>query len=220
MFDGQERIVFSPDWLTIVFLVILLLIAIIKNNFSEQLSSLFSLLYSDKYYSDFGKVKPLIWNNFNILFFLIFILVSAVMIYYSLNAYVNDSFRFDLGYFLKILAGVLIYLVLRYTFEVILSSLFEIFEEYKFFSFVKLSNLFLISVYLLPALLFVTYVNSSQYVIFIGAALIFLALVILFRYIKALQYDRINFSNVFYLFLYLCALEIAPIILIYKLIVS
>jgi hypothetical protein len=220
MFDGQERIVFSPDWLTIVFLVILLLIAVIKNNFSEQLSSLFSLLYSDKYYSDFGKVKPLIWNNFNILFFLIFILVSAVMIYYSLNAYVNDSFRFDLGYFLKILAGVLIYLVLRYTFEVILSSLFEIFEEYKFFSFVKLSNLFLISVYLLPVLLFVTYVNSSQYVIFIGAALIFLALVILFRYIKALQYDRINFSNVFYLFLYLCALEIAPIILIYKLIVS
>jgi hypothetical protein len=220
MFDGQERIVFSPDWLTIVFLVILLLIAIIKNNFSEQLSSLFSLLYSDKYYSDFGKVKPLIWNNFNILFFLIFILVSAVMIYYSLNAYVNDSFRFDLGYFLKILAGVLIYLVLRYTFEVILSSLFEIFEEYKFFSFVKLSNLFLISVYLLPVLLFITYVNSSQYVIFIGAALIFLALVILFRYIKALQYDRINFSNIFYLFLYLCALEIAPIILIYKLIVS
>lgn len=220
MFDGQERIVFSPDWLTIVFLVILLLIAIIKNNFSEQLSSLFSLLYSDKYYSDFGKVKPLIWNNFNILFFLIFILVSAVMIYYSLNAYVNDSFRFDLGYFLKILAGVLIYLVLRYTFEVILSSLFEIFEEYKFFSFVKLSNLFLISVYLLPVLLFITYVNSSQYVIFIGAALIFLALVLLFRYIKALQYDRINFSNIFYLFLYLCALEIAPIILIYKLIVS
>ncbi len=220
MFDGQERIVFSPDWLTIVFLVILLLIAIIKNNFSEQLSSLFSLLYSDKYYSDFGKVKPLIWNNFNILFFLIFILVSGVMIYYSLNAYVNDSFRFDLGYFLKILAGVLIYLVLRYTFEVILSSLFEIFEEYKFFSFVKLSNLFLISVYLLPVLLFITYVNSSQYVIFIGAALIFLALVILFRYIKALQYDRINFSNIFYLFLYLCALEIAPIILIYKLIVS
>lgn len=220
MFDGQERIVFSPDWLTIIFLVILLLIAVIKNNFSEQLSSLFSLLYSDKYYSDFGKVKPLIWNNFNILFFLIFILVSAVMIYYSLNAYVNDSFRFDLGYFLKILAGVLIYLVLRYTFEVILSSLFEIFEEYKFFSFVKLSNLFLISVYLLPVLLFITYVNSSQYVIFIGAALIFLALVILFRYIKALQYDRINFSNIFYLFLYLCALEIAPIILIYKLIVS
>ena len=220
MFDGQERIVFSPDWLTIVFLVILLLIAVIKNNFSEQLSSLFSLLYSDKYYSDFGKVKPLIWNNFNILFFLIFILVSAVMIYYSLNAYVNDSFRFDLGYFLKILAGVLIYLVLRYTFEVILSSLFEIFEEYKFFSFVKLSNLFLISVYLLPVLLFITYVNSSQYVIFIGAALIFLALVILFKYIKALQYDRINFSNIFYLFLYLCALEIAPIILIYKLIVS
>jgi hypothetical protein len=220
MFDGQERIVFSPDWLTIVFLVILLLIAVIKNNFSEQLSSLFSLLYSDKYYSDFGKVKPLIWNNFNILFFLIFILVSAVMIYYSLNAYVNDSFRFDLGYFLKILAGVLIYLVLRYTFEVILSSLFEIFEEYRFFSFVKLSNLFLISVYLLPVLLFITYVNSSQYVIFIGAAMIFLALVILFRYIKALQYDRINFSNIFYLFLYLCALEIAPIILIYKLIVS
>lgn len=220
MFDGQERIVFSPDWLTIVFLVILLLIAVIKNNFSEQLSSLFSLLYSDKYYSDFGKVKPLIWNNFNILFFLIFILVSAVMIYYSLNAYVNDLFRFDLGYFLKILAGVLIYLVLRYTFEVILSSLFEIFEEYKFFSFVKLSNLFLISVYLLPVLLFITYVNSSQYVIFIGAALIFLALVLLFRYIKALQYDRINFSNIFYLFLYLCALEIAPIILIYKLIVS
>jgi hypothetical protein len=220
MFDGQERIVFSPDWLTIVFLVILLLIAIIKNNFSEQLSSLFSLLYSDKYYSDFGKVKPLIWNNFNILFFLIFILVSGVMIYYSLNAYVNDSFRFDLGYFLKILAGVLIYLVLRYTFEVILSSLFEIFEEYKFFSFVKLSNLFLISIYLLPVLLFITYVNSSQYVIFIGAALIFLALVLLFRYIKALQYDRINFSNIFYLFLYLCALEIAPIILIYKLIVS
>lgn len=220
MFDGQERIVFSPDWITIVFLVVLILTAIIKNNFSGQLTSLFSLLYSDKYYSDFGKVKPVIWNNFNILFFFIFLLISSVIIYYALNAHVNELFRFDFGYFLKILAVLFIFLVIKYTFEVFLSSLFEIFEEYKFFSFVKISNLFLISIYLLPVLLFITYVNSSHYKIFIAASLVLLGLLILFRYIRALQYDRINFSNIFYLFLYLCALEIAPIILIYKLIVS
>jgi len=220
MFDGQERIVFSPDWITIVFLVVLILIAIIKNNFGGQLTSLFSLLYSDKYYSDFGKVKPAIWNSFNILFFFIFLLISSVMIYYALNAYVNESFRFDFGYFLKILSGLLLFLVIRYTFEVFLSALFEIFEEYKFFSFVKISNLFLISIYLLPVLLFITYVNSIHYKIFIGASLVLLVLLLLYRYIRALQYDRINFSNIFYLFLYLCALEIAPIILIYKLIVS
>lgn len=220
MFEMQQRIIFTPDWITAVFLVILFLIAISKYHFNERLSSLFSLVYSDKYISDYTKAKPIIWNSFNLIHFFILSLTFSLLIFYGLNAFLNESFNLEFGYFLKILLGVGIYMVLRFLIGGLIAAIFEIKDDFSIFSMIKISNFFLISFALFPLLLIIAYTKTGYYKILIGMALAFVLISILARYIRVLQNDKVNFPNFFYLFLYICALEIAPIILIYKLIVS
>jgi len=44
--------------------------------------------------------------------------------------------------------------------------------------------------------------------------------VALFRYFVVIKNEKLGFNNLFYLFLYLCALELSPLIVVYKLFVD
>ena len=220
MIGVEERMVFSPDWVTIFFLIVLLLLAAIKYNFNDRLSAMMSLIYSEKYFTEYAKTKPVLFNGYNILFFFVFFITFSLLIYYGLNAFLNPEFLIDLTYFGKILLGLFVFLIFRIATGALLSIVFEVKEDYMLFSLVKISNLYFISIFTLPILLLVAYANTKYYKILIGLAIGFALLLFLVRYFRALQNDRINFTSIFYLFLYLCALEIAPFILVYKLIVS
>lgn len=220
MIGLEERMVFSPDWVTILFLIVVLLLAAIKYNFNDRLSAMMSLIYSEKYFTEYAKTKPVLFNGYNILFFFVFFITFSLLIYYGLNAFLNPVFLIDLTYFGKILLGLFIFLIFRIATGALLSIVFEVKEDYMLFSLVKISNLYFISIFTLPILLLVAYANTKYYKILIGLAIGFALILFLVRYFRALQNDRINFTSIFYLFLYLCALEIAPFILVYKLIVS
>ena len=69
MFEGIERIASTSDWVTLFFLVDLILIAVLQFNFTERFTKLFSLVYSEKYYTDYLKTRPLIFNSFHVIFF-------------------------------------------------------------------------------------------------------------------------------------------------------
>ncbi|MFD1314980.1 DUF4271 domain-containing protein [Namhaeicola litoreus] len=220
MIGVEERMVFSPDWITIFFLIVIVLLAAIKYHFNDRLSAMMSLIYSEKYFTEYAKTKPVLFNGYNILFFIVFFITFSLLIFYGLNAFVNNGFQIELSYFSIILLGLFSFLVLRMILGSLLAFIFEVQDEYIYFSLIKISNLYLISIYTLPILLLVAYANTKYYKILIGLAIIFASVLILVRYFRSLQNDRINFTSIFYLFLYLCALEIAPIILVYKLIVS
>ncbi|MGB5243232.1 MAG: DUF4271 domain-containing protein [Lutimonas sp.] len=220
MIGVEERMVFSPDWVTILFLIVVLLLAAIKYNFNDRLSAMMSLIYSEKYFTEYAKTKPVLFNGYNILFFFVFFITFSLLIYYGLNAFLNPEFLIDLTYFGKILLGLFVFLIFRIATGALLSIVFEVKEDYMLFSLVKISNLYFISIFTLPILLLVAYANTKYYKILIGLAIGFALILFLVRYFRALQNDRINFTSIFYLFLYLCALEIAPFILVYKLIVS
>jgi len=42
----------------------------------------------------------------------------------------------------------------------------------------------------------------------------------IFRYFALIKNEKLSFDNLLYLFLYLCALELAPFIVVYKLFVE
>lgn len=88
-----------------------------------------------------------------------------------------------------------------------------IFREY-------LYNLFifnkLIGVILLPLLLFVVYTEGILMEVFQWIALVCLILVLSMRMIRAGIFSFRKGVSIFYMFLYLCALEIAPLVLLYR----
>jgi len=219
MFEGQERLLISNDWITIILVIVLLLIAIVKYTYSERFTKLFTLLYSDKYYTDYSKSKPLIFSTFHAIFFFISIFSISLLIYFYFDSFEHQLIDRSEIFYLKILFGVILYIIIRFVIGLFLSEIFEAKEDQKYFTFLKISNLSLFSVYLYILLVLINYtpISYNRFIYIIGILLLFI--LILSRYYSMLKNSKINFINLFYLFLYLCALEITPFIVVYKLFV-
>ncbi len=146
MFEGVEKISVTSDWITLIFLGVLILIAIIQFNFSERFSKLFSLVYSEKYYTDYIKTRPLIFNWFHVIFFFIIIFNISLYIYFALNAFSTPEVQGQFYFYFQILIMTLGYFILRYFIGFILGNIFELEEGQNYFTFLKMSNLALISI--------------------------------------------------------------------------
>ncbi len=219
MFEVQERLLISNDWITIIILIILLLIAIVKYLFNERFSKLFSLVYSEKYYSDYSKTNPLIINPFHVIFFFVSIFSIALLIYYYFDIFKPQYIDYSSIFFLKVFIAVILYIIIRVIVGLFLGVIFEKQNEQKYFTFLKISNLSLFSIYLFPLLIIISYTALSYHKFFFILGIFLLSILMVSRYFSMIKNSKINFNNLFYLFLYLCALEITPFIVVYKLFV-
>ena len=220
MFEGVEKISVTNDWITLIFLGVLILIAIIQFNFSERFSKLFSLVYSEKYYTDYIKTRPLIFNWFHVIFFFIIIFNISLYIYFALNAFSNPEVQGQFYFYFPILIMTLGYFILRYFIGFILGNIFELEEGQNYFTFLKMSNLALVSILIFPLLILTNYSVGFFHKFLITFSIVSSLLASLFLYFVLIKNEKLSFNNLFYLFLYLCALELSPFIVIYKLFVD
>ncbi len=220
MFEGIEKISATSNWITLVFLAVLILIAVLQFNFTERFSKLFSLVYSEKYYTDYIKIRPLIFNWFHVIFFLIILFNISLSIYFALNAISSPEIDSQFYFYFQIFSLTLVYFILRYFIGFLLGNLFELEEGQNYFTFLKMSNLALISVMIFPLLILTNYSVGYFHKFLITFGIVASLAIALFRYFVLIKNEKLSFNNLFYLFLYLCALELAPFIVIYKLFVE
>ena len=219
MFEGLERITTSSDWVTIFFLVVLTLISVLQFNFNERFTKLFSLIYSDKYYTDFIKTRPLNFNLFHVIFLFVILFNTSMLLFFAFKAFKPGFFDSDLSFYLKINLAVFAYVGLRYLLGRIIAGVFNLTEEQSYFTFMKMSNLCLISVLIFPLLILSNYSTGGFHKFLISFTLLAAVAFTLFRYFVVIKNEKLGFNNLFYLFLYLCALELSPLIVVYKLFV-
>ena len=220
MFEGIDKISATSDWITLIFMTVLILIAVLQFNFTERFSKLFSLVYSEKYYTDYIKTRPLIFNRFHIIFFFIIIFNISLALYFALNAFSSEQIQGQFYLYFQIIFMTLVYFILRYFIGVLLGNIFELEDSQNYFTFLKMSNLALISVLVFPLLILTNYSVGVFHKFLITFGIIASLALTLFRYFVLIKNEKLSFNNLFYLFLYLCALELSPFIVIYKLFVE
>ncbi len=220
MFEGLDRVSATGDWVTVFLVAELLLLSILQYNFKERFYKLFSLVYSEKYYTDYIKTRPLIFNWFNVLFFIIININISLLIFFAFQVFDSGLATFDLQFFLKIVILSIAYFSIRYVIGSFLGNLFNLSERHSYFTFLKISNLSLIVVLMLPLLILCCYSVGALHKFWITLTLVASVALALFRYFVLIKNEKLDFNNLFYLFLYLCALELAPFIVIYKLFVD
>ena len=216
MFEGIERLSLSRDWITIILLLALVLIALIKFYYSERFVKLFSLSYSEKYFTNYSKSKPLIFNTFHFLFFIIINFNISLLIYYAIRAFNPSKISHDFSFFVQIVVVVLVYFLARYLIGYLLSIVFSLSEEQDHVTLLKISNLAYLSLLFFPLLVLINYSSFPLHKILISISLTIALILIFIRYYSIIKNLTLNFNSFFYIFLYLCALEIAPILVIYK----
>ncbi len=214
MTEAIERIFISKDWVTIVLMIILTLLILNRVKFSERFYKLQYVLLNNSYINSYAKASPLIFNAFNIIFFVVTILTVSFILFIALNLYFPERIFYDFIFFLKTLFFVGVFTVLRIILGYLLGSLFEREKEQRYFSFLKISYLGNFSLMTIPLIAVDLYTESTFYTHFL---LVFSLVLFLYYYVLILKNNQSLISrNSFYFILYICTLEIAPFLIIFK----
>lgn len=216
---NRERNKPQGDWLTFLIFFAIALFASIRYGYAKYIQHLFLSLFNyatsarmlnDKSYPVFHAAYRLE---------LIFYLVLSIFIYQGLNMLKWENAGINPTYFAFIFGGVLLYFLFKKFVYLILGLLFETQNETEEYLFNMDNFNRSLSLILLPIIIILTFApfKTPEFIAILGLTILFIFNLLLLRR-GAIILLRKQFS-LFYLFLYLCTLEILPLLLIYKVVV-
>ncbi len=207
-----------PDWITLLIFVCLALVAAAKLINSSRFNEFAQLVITNKYFLVHGK-NPEIFTRFNMLLLLVQI-VSVSLFLFLLSSYFIDGITLNnQTFFIQILGFYTLFIGLKYYLEKIIGNLFSIEKYIDVYLYQKLSYRNLIAFLLLIFNIILLYALKPNASLFIAVVLLIVLLnVISLVYSYKVQEKWVR-GQLFYFILYLCALEISPYFILYKILV-
>lgn len=212
-FELVPRVVENKDWITILFIVSVALVAITKSAFENRFSDFLNLLVNNKYLKVYKDSSNLM-SWFTILLFVVQLLSLSFFIQIVLS-YLGYTTKNNWVSYVQIFTFLSFFVLSKFLVEKIIATSFNIENFTEQFNLFKVSYRTYIGMLLLPVNILLYYTN------FLNRHMILTVLVILLiinavTYLLSLRnYQNLLIGKLFYFILYICALEIAPYYFIY-----
>ena len=203
---------------TILIIVSIVFIALAKALFPKRFHDFIFVLGNSNYLKIYAREQKF-FDKFDALLFINLILSGAIFSFLCLQ-YNNSLFNPSINDLFKLSFGIGSFILIKVLFERLIGSLFEIDQLIDQYMFQKISYKNFIGLILIPINLILIYSFKPPIMglyIIIGL-LILINLIGIFTTIKTNQ--SLIKQNLFYFILYLCALEIAPYVILYKVFIS
>lgn len=215
----MERIISNTDWIIYMWLLSLLLLSIAKLINENKFSEFVVISINKKYFLTAQREDNYLFNLFNFILFLVQIISLSLFLYQVLQllSLVSDRGILD---FIKIAAYLTGFVLLKFFLEKLIGFIIGLNEFVNQFNFIKLSYRNNIGLYFVVfnILLYLTdSLTKIHWFIFLAIYLI-LSTIGFVRMFNFFQKEIPPY--IFYFILYLCALEIAPYAILYKLLVD
>jgi len=203
----------ATDWITILLFSSLLFIIIAKSLFYTRFLNYIILPFNNKYIFMYNKKEKLM-NWFNVFFTLFQVINFSLFIYFSWSILAKpnpDQLLF--GYFI-ILGAVLLFEIIKFILQIGNGFIFSNIKVFSELIFKKISYLNYSAILMFVANIVLCYIlKESKTVLYITFALIvFINAIGWVTVIK--NHQKFIANNFFYFILYLCALEIAPFVIL------
>ena len=212
------RAVTSNELFTILIVVCLMIVAMAKLVASSRFSDFIYVFTSSKYLKIYARDQKF-FDKFDALLFSNSVISLAVFVTIGYQFFNNVELT-SINFLFKLTVGIGAFLLIKVLIERLLGSLFEIDNLIDEYLFQKIAYKNFIGLILLPinALLIYTFEPSTILFYIMLAVLFIVVLSGLFSSFK--RHQSLIKNNFFYFILYLCALEIAPYIILYKVFIS
>lgn len=213
-----ERNIINNDWVTLIFLFLFGLIALSNFLYTEKFYSFRQLFVSNRYFTtQQGNFE--VFNKFTTLLYLVTTTIISLGIFLladKLEVIEPSTTKFI--FFLRIFILVNLLLSIKYFIEKIIANIFDADKVIDFYLFHKITYKNLITLCFLPLLILFFYTFEAPLTVVIASISIYIVLNI---YILVKHYRKnqdLVFKHWFHFILYLCTLEIAPYVILYKII--
>ena len=210
--QALEKIVINTNWVSFILVFLFAIIAILKIIDAEKLKGYVFALFNKSFLEDEVEEDTSFFSSFYSLLFLFSCTILALIISLLISER-NEDFSFSFSFFLLVLGIIFSYFTLKSILELLIVRLFLINKQVRFYVVSKFGYLYSISFFLL--VLFVLFqfgpLNFSFFIT-IASGLFFLNFVF-----HVFNNKNLVFSKLFYYILYLCAFEISPLLIMFKL---
>ena len=206
----------SVDVLTLTLLGCLIIVALSKMLFPKRFNQFATLLFNNRYINQYNKDQQIV-DTFEGLLFANLILNLGIIVYLLLQNNLISTTPLNLFIYT---AAIGLFIIVKVVLEKLISNILAIGPIIDKYNFQRISFRNFAGLLLLPinALLIYT-VKPNNTLLLIALAILFLIIVFgVFLFIK----NNLNTfkKSLFYFILYLCTLEIAPYVVLYKIITS
>lgn len=205
----------TGDWMTVVLLLAFCLVAMVKLVYAFQFRRFSKVLFAYNYLFDSSVEKE---KGFSYMLLAAHLLILPLGLYFlNLNYPILEDM--SVISFLKLFLIYTVFVVGKYLIEKMMGVIFSIedvisnYVNYK----ITIKNFF--ALILFPVLLLLTYAWHPSYRVLAIMFWIFVSLNLAYLGVYYEKTRIINKSNWYYIILYLCAFEIAPYFILYKVIV-
>ncbi len=211
----------SKDWLSILLVGIIILLAYLNTGHGKVILALFQAYWSNRMVSQFAREDNFFKIRTATLFLLIYLFVISLLIYNSIP-FLAPVFSYK-GFALygRIFILVTGYYLLKYILMKFSAYLFAIPKLIAaYLSIIAISN-FVYVLVILPILLFYQFLPEESHQNLIYLLLFLWVFNAIYKYFRSGAYVSSNFRfPKFYLFIYLCTLELMPLLVIYKILIG
>ena len=211
--QALEKIVINTNWISIILVFLFAIIAVLKIIDGDKLKGYVFALFNKGFIQDEVEENTSFFSSFYSLLF-IFSSVVLALVTSLLVAETNKNTSFSVSSFFLILGIIWSYFAVKSLFEIGVIRLFFIKKEVRFYVVSKFGYLYSISFFLI--ILFVLFrFGPLNFSFFVAATLGLFLLKFVFQLVNN---KNLVFSKLFYFILYLCAFEIAPLLIMFKLV--
>ena len=208
-----ERGFLSDNWVAIVFVCSLVLLSLLKLFNAEKMRGYSLSIFNKGFVEIESQEKIPVFSIFNIGFTAFSFLSISLTIYFFLILYA-ENINLSFVEYSKVSLYVLVYMLGRFFLESFLMRLLEIREVLGYFFLSKRSYLYSISVGLLFLNVIYFYGFPEKSVLTVGVVILFGTRLLLIL----INNKNLIIKELFYFILYICAFEIAPLFILFKLI--
>lgn len=204
---------FTSDWIILVSLIWIALFAYVKISFPKRLEILLSSFFTDQYVNLYGRDEKWLLNNFNvpmgILFFSSFALGLYRLATLQFPEWIEGGDHFEV--YLGLVTGVVAFYLAKSIVLIAVARLISVESIVRETLLSRYSRLQFASV-IFFAFTFVSFFAAAggELIFYIGLTLFLLS--VLISFFRSMSKLRISDSfYLYYIILYICALEIAPL---------
>ncbi|TDQ28887.1 DUF4271 domain-containing protein [Tenacibaculum caenipelagi] len=207
--QAVERIINNESWITLVILAAIVLLSVMKLINSNKLWGYTTAFYTPGFFQKRVEDNPSFTSPFNLI---LFTYTAIVISLFTFLVLLPKSFEYNFYTFSVLFLCLLSYLLVRRMLDYFLINILGLTQILKYFLHTKLGYLHVVCLWLLPFVVLYQFTFKNPTFLISSFSILFI-----FRAFLILNNNkRIVIGKLFYFILYFCALEIAPLLILYK----
>lgn len=213
-FEPTLKYINNSTWPSIILTITLLLLAFTKAFGTNRIRQIYKSLFS--YYSanEVVREEKVFFHQVNFSLFLVYLLTISLLLYFVTTA-INSNNNYPFLY-PSIFGLVALAYLIKFLFNSILAYLFDCAQYIPSYTYNVLLYNYLLGVILIPSLALIYFSDFSNNVMLNMVILPLICIVLLIRFIRFFAIGISNNFSYLYIFLYICTLEILPLVVLGK----